>query len=184
MEEQRFWEIIHQTMPSYDRDDSAAEHISRLTEMLREFKDDEIVSFGDHYERQIEKLCSWEIWAAAWLIPDINGDPYCGDGDFLDFLDRLVCRGQDVCKIAAVNPDFIISELKVPEQLKSGNCMSFVAKDILKERHGQETFELLWDKVDLAKTTNPRGVRWEEDETSYFLRVLPKCVKRWGIPQH
>lgn len=180
MNEQLFWNLINGCMPLYNVDDAALIHKRRLTDLLRNCTDNELLAFGNQYERQIEKLCSWELWAAAWLVPDKDGHQYCGDSDWLDFLDRLVSRGQTICKEVELCAD-VISELDAPELLKSGDCFSFIPQHLLRERHSEETFHRIWD-IELADLTMPKGEFWNEDDTSYFLRVVPKCSKKWGIP--
>jgi Protein of unknown function (DUF4240) len=108
VDDKRFWDIIaHCCGP-----DASEEHWhSKLNSTLASLSPEDIVGFGQTFDRYTNAAYTADLWGAAHLI---NGG--ASDDGFIYFRCWLVGRGKKVYETALANPDSL-ADVVAPQQL-------------------------------------------------------------------
>lgn len=98
MNRTEFWNLIDTARTATNDDpDAQSEH---LTTLLKDFPDEELISFHEHFYTLYNPTYRADLWGAAYIL---NGG--CSDDGFDYFRAWLIGRGQAAYDAALVNPD-------------------------------------------------------------------------------
>jgi hypothetical protein len=103
VDEQKFWEVVQQAHDQSGGDmDEKCEVMKKVASKLPK---DEAMAFYHCFDSMMDRLYSWPLWGAAYVI---NGG--CGDDTFSDFRASLISRGQNAFEKALADPDSLADE--------------------------------------------------------------------------
>ncbi|MEV4411319.1 DUF4240 domain-containing protein [Catellatospora sp. NPDC049609] len=114
MDEAGFWDVIEDAYAAlecgyYDEESPADAVALAWTAGLAGLPPEEIVDFGVHLERMLERAWRPAVWAAAWLLAggtDDDRHAFIDDGDrFTDFRAALVALGRTSFETVLADPD-------------------------------------------------------------------------------
>ena len=118
-----FWSIIDATRGT-DEDDQ----LGKLGGSLRELADQDLVDFIHLFNGMRNRMYSWRLWAAAYLI---NGG--CSDDGFIDFRNWLIARGRREAEEAMRDPDSLAGH-DIEMDCASFEQFGYVMLEVFRER--------------------------------------------------
>lgn len=103
MDEATFWHIVQQA-----HDASAGNMAAKceaIEAQLLALPAADVLEFGEHFDRALDKAYDWRLWGAAYVI---HGG--CSDDTFTDFRASLISRGRRDFELALSDPDALADE--------------------------------------------------------------------------
>lgn len=98
MDETEFWELIDAARQRADGD--SEDQADLLVERLLGMDPDLVLDFARHFEARYNRACTWDLWAAAWVL--LGG---ASDDAFDFFRCWLIGQGREVYEGAVHEPD-------------------------------------------------------------------------------
>lgn len=111
MTEDEFWQIIETSKQKSGGEPREQAYI--LTLELAALKPDKIIEFNKIHTKFWNESYRVDIWDAAILLTHAG----CGDDNFMDFRDWLICQGKEAFYAALENPDSLadVIDITAPE---------------------------------------------------------------------
>ena len=165
MDDQRFWELLHNARLSElpDPEDWA----ERLQATLSQLEPDDIVDWNHKFDQLAKDAYTVDLMAACWVI---NGG--AGDDGFYYFRCWLIGMGQRVFEAALLNPDSLADVVSPNVEAEA---------EIYAAAHGA------WMAVTGNSDTDPyparsestelKGEFWDFNDEAKFKRRLPRLAK-------
>lgn len=132
---------------------------------LRRLPLEEIKSFHEHFDRCEDRGCTWELWAAAYII---GGG--CSDDAFLDFRATLISMGREVFEQALANPQSL-ADINYDAEAAFYEGYQYIPALIEKELSGGKRFPRY-----APGPAQPSGNPWDEDKVA---EVFPKLAEKY-----
>jgi Protein of unknown function (DUF4240) len=145
----RFWRLMDDTRD--DGGDDTARQSGLLEDRVKRLPPTGVEAFRAIRHRLDERLYTWDIWAAAYVIED-----GCSDDCFRDFRAYLISLGPDAYERAMRDPDSLAGIVRDAE---SGDWEN--ADDPLSD-------------ADLSGP--PRGQPWDDDQAEQLIQRYPKLA--------
>lgn len=139
MSEETFWQIIENCRPKTFRFSTEA-HTARISEVLTNLTDEEILGFSRFKDNLTDQAYTWELSDAARTI----GSQQTSDDDFIDFRVNLIFQGRDAFYDALRDPDTHLLRLEdaklLLEQKFDFACMDLTERvsDVTRNLVGKE----------------------------------------------
>lgn len=121
----------------------------------------EIVSYQEHFDRQMISAYRWELWAAAYII-----DGGCSDDGFTDFRYGLISRGREVFEAAVANPD---SLAEISDDEFRNESFGYVANSVYESQTGE-----CLPRRQAKQPSEPAGEDWDFDDEELCEQKLPR----------
>jgi hypothetical protein len=189
MDVDEFWLLV-ETTGSEDPEGRA----QRLTDRLAAHPEAEIESFAMHLDAARERLDTFALWGAAYLVCD----GLCGDDGFYYFQAWLIGLGRQAFERIAIDPDEL-AELPAVQRLAGRapdgwaedewpqwESLDYVANQAHERRTGRE------DSLDDAlkargyeyrcgSSPDPSDAGWNFDDPSAVIRRLPRLSRLFTL---
>jgi hypothetical protein len=150
VDEQQFWKIVQQAHDQSGGDmDEKCEIMKNVVSKLPK---DEAMAFSRFFDSVMDRLYSWPLWGAAYVI---NGG--CGDDTFSDFRASLISRGQKAFEKALADPDSLADE-EFAEDAWFYEGYQYAVTDGVKAAMGSIV------NRDKPHPETPSGAEWAEDK--------------------
>lgn len=171
MEYKKFWNIIGKSLNTK----SCEEANEIIQKELKKLSIDELVSYNTIFYELYNKLYTWDVWSAAYII--MGG---CSDDSFMDFRGSIISLGKETYESTILNPEFLINldETALSEKLYNEEFQNLAplvyeektSKNIYEENEFQmEPKEPLGDKIDFES----------EDIEKILIKKYPKLMKKY-----
>lgn len=144
-----FWQLMRKTRA--DGDDDTARQSGLLENRVKRLPQPAIEDFRQIRHRLDQRLYTWDVWGAAYVIED-----GCSDDCFRDFRAYLISLGPEVYERALRDPDSLAGRVKDAEQGDWEN-----ADDPLSDS-------------DLSGP--PSGTPWDDDHVERLIRRYPRLA--------
>jgi hypothetical protein len=161
-----YWELIADTRQAAGNDTGRQSEL--LEERLSRLPAQQIVDFARMRRGLDERLYSYEIWGAAYVIED-----GCSDDCFRDFRAYVISLGRGPYEAALRDPDSLAPVAQDAEEGDWENADD-VAPDAYQSATGED-FPL--DDSDLDGT--PRGERWDYEDGDALAQRYPRLAERF-----
>jgi hypothetical protein len=166
MNQSAFWRLIQRTRSDADNDTERQSEL--LEERLSKLPPRQIVQYENIRRRMDERVYTWNIWGAAFVIED-----GCSDDCFRDFRAYLISLGPRAFGAALRNPDSLAPIVQDAEQGDWENADS-VAGDAYEAVTGED---IPADDSDLSG--DPRGQPWDDDQQAALMQRYPRLAARF-----
>jgi hypothetical protein len=166
MNESAFWGLMENTRA--DADNDTGRQSGLLEERLSKLPPRQIVRFQQIRKQMDERLYTWDVWGAAYVIDD-----GCSDDCFRDFRAYLISLGPRAYSTALRNPDSLAPMVQDAEQGDWENADD-VAPDAYQSRTGND---FPYDSEDLSG--NPRGQSWNGESQQALAQRYPALAARF-----
>lgn len=163
MDETLFWSIIEAGGPDSFRDPER--QLNAVRDRLRLLTPGELVAFHLMFNRKMDDVYHWDLWAAGYLM---NGG--CSDDGFAYFRAWLISQGRRVYEAALRDPDSLAEVADPDRDDNEAEDLWGVAQEVYREKAG--TYMV----VEFKWTAQPRGERWHDDDLDEFARRLPRLT--------
>jgi len=178
LSENRFWQIISQSLDGTDSIDLTMERQTKLLEQeLHQLSYDEFADFASHFHKNYGDACRNDLWVVAYVV--MGG---CSDGCFMDFRTSLVTRGQVVYYAALRDPDSLCSEF---EKIPKGEIplWEYYFSNQFDARFGAEAYSKVYelrsfDKFGPNRLRDPEN-QWSGDDDASMKKICPKVFEKW-----
>jgi hypothetical protein len=160
------WQLIADTREAAGNDTGRQAEL--LEERLSRLPAQQIVDFARIRRGLDERLYSWDIWGAAYVIDD-----GCSDDCFRDFRAYVISLGQGPYEAALRDPDSLAPVAQDAEEGDWENADD-VAPDAYQSATGED-FPL--DDSDLSGT--PRGEPWDDEDQDALVQRYPDLAERF-----
>ncbi len=169
MPENKFWQIIAQTVRFKD---NAAKQADVLKQLLGELSDDEIAGFDAQLALQKRRAFRWDLWGADYVI---HGG--ASDDAFNYFRCWLIAQGKEIFEQVLADSDSL-GDAVAPGRIEPLETEAFghVAEQLWKHQTGYKFGRL---PSDHAGEDVPDGEPFEEDDDNLAKRY-PKLWARFG----
>ena len=161
-----FWQLIADTRQEAGNDTGRQSEL--LEERLSRLPARQIVDFARFRRGLDERLYSWDIWGAAYVIDD-----GCSDDCFRDFRAYVISLGPGQYEAALRDPDSLAPVAQDAEEGDWENADD-VAPDAYQSATGED-FPV--DDSDLSGT--PRGEPWDDEDQDALVRRYPQLAERF-----
>jgi hypothetical protein len=161
-----FWQLIADTRQAAGNDTGRQSEL--LEERLSRLPAQQIVDFARIRRGLDERLYSWDIWGAAYVIDD-----GCSDDCFRDFRAYVISLGRGPYEAALRDPDSLAPVAQDAEGGDWENAVD-VAPDAYQSATGED-FPV--DDSDLSGT--PRGEPWDDEDGDALARRYPRLAERF-----
>ena len=161
-----FWPLIADTRQAAGNDTGRQSEL--LEERLSRLPAQQIVDFARMRRGLDERLYSWDIWGAAYVIED-----GCSDDCFRDFRAYVISLGRGPYEAALRDPDSLAAVAQDAEQGDWENADD-VAPDAYQSATGED-FPL--DDSDLSGT--PHGEPWDDEDGDALAQRYPRLAERF-----
>jgi hypothetical protein len=166
MDEAAFWQLTADTRAAASGDTGRQSGL--LEKRLRQLPPASIAAFQRIRHRLEERLYTWRIWGAAYVIED-----GCSDDCFRDFRAYVLSLGQRPYQTAVRDPDALAPVVQDAEQGDWENADS-VAGDAYQAVTGDD---IPADDSDLSGA--PRGQPWDDDQEEALVSRYPRLAARF-----
>ena len=166
LDEAGFWNLVDDTRDAADRDTGRASGL--LEERLSKLPPQQIVAFQRLRHRMDERLYTWDLWGAAYVIED-----GCSDDCFRDFRAYVISLGPKAYAAALRDPDALAPIVQDEEQGDWENADS-VAADAYESATGED---IAADDSDLSG--DPRGQPWDDEDQEALAQRYPRLAARF-----
>jgi hypothetical protein len=160
------WPLIADTRQAAGNDTGRQSEL--LEERLSRLPAQQIVDFARMRRGLDERLYSWDIWGAAYVIED-----GCSDDCFRDFRAYVISLGRGPYEAALRDPDSLAAVAQDAEEGDWENADD-VAPDAYQSATGED-FPL--DDSDLSGT--PRGEPWDDEDGDALAQRYPRLAERF-----
>jgi uncharacterized protein DUF4240 len=161
-----FWQLIADTRQAAGNDTGRQSEL--LEERLSHLPAEQIVDFARTRRRLDERLYSWDVWGAAYVIED-----GCSDDCFRDFREYVISLGPGPYEAALRDPDSLAS---VAQDAEEGDWEN--ADDVAPDAYGSATGEdFPLDDIDLS--ASPRGEPWDDEDVETLVQRYPQLTERF-----
>ena len=161
-----FWQLIADTRQAAGNDTGRQSEL--LEERLSRLPAQQIVDFARMRRGLDERLYSWDIWGAAYVIDD-----GCSDDCFRDFRAYVIYLGRGPYEAALRDPDSLAAVAQDAEEGDWENADD-VAPDAYQSATGED-FPL--DDSDLSGT--PHGEPWDDEDGDALAQRYPRLAERF-----
>jgi hypothetical protein len=161
-----FWQLIADTRQAAGNDTGRQSEL--LEERLSRLPAQQIVDFARMRRGLDERLYSWDIWGAAYVIED-----GCSDDCFRDFRAYVISLGRGPYEAALRDPDSLAAVAQDAEEGDWENADD-VAPDAYQSATGED-FPL--DDSDLSGT--PHGEPWDDEDGDALAQRYPRLAERF-----
>lgn len=161
-----FWPLVADTRQAAGNDTGRQSEL--LEERLSRLPAQQIVDFARMRRGLDERLYSWDIWGAAYVIED-----GCSDDCFRDFRAYVISLGRGPYEAALRDPDSLAAVAQDAEEGDWENADD-VAPDAYQSATGED-FPL--DDSDLSGT--PRGEPWDDEDGDALAQRYPRLAERF-----
>jgi hypothetical protein len=165
MPEEKFWQLIGQSLKAADGDSSDQEHELEL--LLWKLPLQDLISFQNRYRQLRGAAYTWPLWGAAYII---NGG--CSDDGFCYFRDWLISRGREVYTNALTKPEWL-ANLDLEEDESEAEGMAYVAESVFTSRTGQDL------PAEYVENYTISGEEWQE-EGDDLQRMFPILWQKYN----
>jgi hypothetical protein len=166
MDEAAFWTVIE------DSREAAGGNTERqsglIQQRLEQLPAAEIADFGRIWHSMDERLYSWEVWGAAYVIDD-----GCSDDCFRDFRAYLILLGRARYEAALRDPDSLAPVVQDAEKGDWENADN-VAPEAYEDVAGEDI-----PSGDSDLSGDPRGERWNGEQHEWLARRYPRLAERF-----
>ena len=164
--ETEFWRLIAETRSAAGNDTGRQSEL--LEERLTQSSPQAIIEFARIRHRLDQRLYTWNLWGAAYVIED-----GCSDDCFRDFRGYVISLGRGPFEDAIRDPDSLAS---VAQNAETGDWENAdnVAPDAYSSVTGND-FPL--DDSDLSG--RPRGTPFHENDAAGLARRYPRLAARF-----
>ncbi len=138
-----------------------------LRKRLNKLSPEKIAQFQEHFDHEMDRAFSWDLWGAAYIM-----EGGCSDDGFIDFRYGLISRGRDCFEAALENPDVLAERIKQDETV-SDESFGYVAAEVYEEKTGDEI-----PYANINRRSEPSGQNWNFDDPKECARRLPKL---WSL---
>jgi hypothetical protein len=166
MNQSAFWGLIQQARSDADNDTERQSEL--LEERLSKLPPRQIVQFENIRRQMDERVYTWNIWGAAFVIED-----GCSDDCFRDFRAYLISLGSRAFGAALRNPDSLAPIVQDAEQGDWENADD-VAPDAYQSATGDD---FPADSSDLSG--KPRGEPWDDESQETLVHRYPALAARF-----
>jgi hypothetical protein len=150
VDDQKFWGIVQHAHDQSGGDmDEKCEVIKKVVSKLPK---DDAMAFAHFFDSMMDRLYSWPLWGAAYVI---NGG--CGDDTFSDFRASLISRGHNAFEKALADPDSLADE-ELDEDTWFYEGYQYAVTDGVKAAVGSIV------NRDKPHPAAPSGTEWAEDK--------------------
>jgi hypothetical protein len=161
-----FWPLIADARQAAGNDTGRQSEL--LEERLSRLPAQQIVDFARMRRGLDERLYSWDIWGAAYVIED-----GCSDDCFRDFRAYVISLGRGPYEAALRDPDSLAAVAQDAEEGDWENADD-VAPDAYQSATGED-FPL--DDSDLSGT--PHGEPWDDEDGDALAQRYPRLAERF-----
>lgn len=162
-----FWTIVDEAAKKAKGDQD--KFISALTKKLKAFSPEEIVAFDGQFRAQMDRLYTWELWGAAYLI--LGG---CSDDGFEYFRAWVISQGKAVAEAAATAPDSL-AKLDIDEpELCEFEMFLYVTAEVYEEVAEEEL-----PPRTTPMPSEPAGESFDFDDTEEMTARYPKLAAKF-----
>ena len=161
-----FWPLIADTRQAAGNDTGRQSEL--LEKRLSRLPAQQIVDFARMRRGLDERLYSWDIWGAAYVIED-----GCSDDCFRDFRAYVISLGRGPYEAALRDPDSLAAVAQDAEEGDWENADD-VAPDAYQSATGED-FPL--DDSDLSGA--PRGEPWDDEDGDALAQRYPRLAERF-----
>jgi hypothetical protein len=161
-----FWPLIADTRQAAGNDTGRQSEL--LEQRLSRLPAQQIVAFARMRRGLDERLYSWDIWGAAYVIED-----GCSDDCFRDFRAYVISLGRGPYEAALRDPDSLAAVAQDAEEGDWENADD-VAPDAYQSATGED-FPL--DDSDLSGA--PRGEPWDDEDGDALAQRYPRLAERF-----
>ena len=166
MDEAAFWAVIDDTRQAAGGDTERQSGL--IQQRLEQLPAAEIAGFDRIWHRMDERLYTWEVWGAAYVIDD-----GCSDDCFRDFRAYLILLGRQPYEAALRDPD---SLAPVVQDAETGDWEN--ADDVAPEAYEDVAGEDI-PSGDSDLSGDPRGEPWDDEQQEQLARRYPRLAERF-----
>ncbi|MEU0740311.1 DUF4240 domain-containing protein [Streptomyces sp. NPDC006134] len=171
MDETEFWELIDATREAAEGDPE--EQADLLVERLCRLDPERVLDFARHFEARYHRACTWDLWAAAWVLLDGASDDV-----FESFRCWLIGQGREVYEGAVHDPDALAELLDdFDEEIDGdGEELGYAAD----EAYEQLTGSVAPDLGLASAPADPRGTPLDLEDDQALAERLPRLWERFA----
>jgi hypothetical protein len=171
MDENEFWELIQL---SKTKSESIQEQYSELKDILKKKTNEKIIGFSYHFQRLYTISYSGDLWAAPYIAIG-----FCSDDSFAYFRFWLISRGKEVFYNALDNPDTLLEEFVLLDDIWTiiAEFFGSVYSDAYREKNSQELDIILDSYDDDLKGYPEIHFRWQEDDEESMKKICPNIYR-------
>lgn len=164
-----FWKIIENA--NKDTDENTDLALSNLSNILEDYKSTEIKKFQQHFNKFIDDLNTWDLWALIYLAQD-----GCSDQGFLDFRKWIVMKGEKFFNLAVTNINKIKTHIPIDGSASCGSFNDAVEYAYMIRSGGKIL------KLRKGKYKPPKGKEWEEASVDeLYPKISAHFTRKKGI---
>ncbi len=164
MDIERFWEIIERAGGA-SCEDRAAAVTARLVQLGRE----ETVEFVRLFDRTLDELYTWDLWAVAYIV---QGG--CSDDGFEYFRAWVISQGRRAHAVAVSDPGVLSLAIDADSEAEERECEDLLSAG--RQAYEELTGEYGPDRV-APVPDSPAGEQWGDGDLE---RRFPALWQRWG----
>jgi hypothetical protein len=161
-----FWRLTADTRSEAGNDTGRQSEL--LEERLERLPPDQIVEFQEIHHEMDERLYSWDLWGAAFVIED-----GCSDDCFRDFRNYVISLGRGPYEAALRDPDSLASVVQDEETGDWENADN-VAGDAYESVTGEDI-----PANDSDLSGEPKGEPWDDEAEDELVQRYPRLAERF-----
>ena len=167
MTEAEFWTIVAASRPSSAG--GQEEQSQLLLQRLIQLSPEEVVSFKQRLDEQLDAAYRWDLWGAAYLL--LGG---CGDDSFEYFRLWLIAQGQETFARVLAEPDALaLVAPPEPEEQCEFELFAYVAFDAYEQLTDGE-----FPATSREAPTSPTGHEWDFENDDEMKTRYPRLWTR------
>jgi hypothetical protein len=132
VDDEQFWAIMEASRA--EGTDSVEVQTERLTEVLEDLSDDDLVAFDAAFDRLRDRLYTWDHWGAAYVA--LGG---CSDDSFIDFRSWVISEGRGPFEAFLEDPEWLAVRIPLDEEeVGDAELFAYAAAEVYEDRTGDE----------------------------------------------
>ncbi len=139
---------------------AAAPH-EKIEDALKPLSPADLVTFQTHFDRQVAKAYTWDLWGACYLI-----DGGCSDDAFASFRAGLIARGQQRFQSALANADSLAIARDLDFELEE---VASAARKVYREKTNAHM-----PPTAVLHPTTPAGQPWDFEDAALVKQRFPR----------
>jgi hypothetical protein len=172
MDESHFWKFLEDSIHDIATKDKAKldDIATGLMSRLEQLEAPEVREFGAEYEKRMQALYRWDLWAIATII---HGG--CSDDGFEDFRNWIIFQGKDFYLKSKEHPAYIAEITEEGKRCKFEPYIYFQIRKLYESKSG------LRYEGSLNGSEDPVGKKWTNYNDLWDL--YPDICEKFSCPE-